>query len=228
MAQPFRNLIARIKGRPRKVEPSHEHIIKVELRTLLERDCYNEAIFRLETSPAHMGQLLELLRERDVELPGVATLSQLAKRGADISPALNALSLRLLCDELNISSYASRALAHYYMSRANLEEIDLLISGGVGPVQYGCAEALREAMLAHNVIAIDYALKQLFSDSESVLEHVMWALRGSAERGSNDVRKSILELSAHHMRRIKESDNAPLGVYRNLFQIHELASPKED
>lgn len=227
-AHTFRNLIARIRGQPRSAEPSHEHIIKVELRSLLERDCYREAIFRLETSPGHMGQLLELLRDHEVELPGVATLSQLAKRGADISQALDALSLRLLCDDLNISSYSSRALTHYYMARANLEEIDLLLSSGVSSVQYGCAEGLREAMLSHNVFAIDYSLKQLFSGSDSVLEHVVWALRSAAELGSKDVRKSLFELSAHHMRRIKESDNAPLGVYRNLAQVNELASPREE
>lgn len=227
-ALPFQGLLARIRGKPRQPQPSHEHIIRVELRSLLERDCYEEAIFRLETSPEHMGRLVELLRDHEVELQGVIALSQLARGGTDISPALGALSLRLLCEERNISSFSSKALTHYYMARANFEEVDILISSGAASVQQGCAEGLGEAMLSHNVFAIDYALRQLFSASGPALEHLMRALESAARLGSKDVRKSLSELSAHHMRKIKESDKAPLDVYRNLARVNELSSPREE
>jgi hypothetical protein len=225
---PLKRILARLTGRPRTVEPTHEHIIKQELRSLLERDCYLEAIDRLESSPDHLVALVELLRNRDLELPGMATLSQLAKRGADISKTIDALTARLLCDDLNISSYASRALTHYHLVRGNLEEVDVLFSSGISSVQYGSAEALREAIMMHNVIATDFAIRRVFSDSKEIQEYAAWALKGPAELDSKDVRKTISELTLHRMKEIKNSDNARLDVYRILSQIHELASPKEE
>ncbi len=228
MAPSFRRILAKLTGNPRMVEPSHENIIRMELRSLLKRDCYPQVIQRLEESPDQVEQLAELLRHRDVELPGVAALAQLAKRTVDISKAIDALSVRLLCDDLNISALSSKAIAHYHLARGNLEEVDVLFSSGVSSVQYGCAEALRESVMAHNVIATDFAIRRVFSYSEEAQEYAAWALTSPAEDGPEDVRKTIAELTSHHMGKIKSSDNARLDVYRLLSQIRELASPKEE
>jgi hypothetical protein len=227
-APSFKQLIARLTGNMKSVQPSSEHIIRTELRFLLESDSYEKAIQRLEESPDQIEQLVELLKVRDIEIPGMATLSQLAKRGVDISKAMDALSVRLLSDDLNVSSYSARALTHYHLARGNLEEVDVLFSSGTSSVQYGCAEALRESVLEHNVISTDFAIRKVFSYSSEVQEHAVWALRTSAEIGSDDVRKTISELSAHHIRELKSREHARLDVYRCLLRINELASPKEE
>jgi hypothetical protein len=224
----LQKILAMLSCKPRRVEPSHEGIIKSELRFLLERDCYQQVIQRLEDSPEQIGQLVELLGVRDIELPGIAALSQLAKRAVDISGAIDALSVRLLCDELNISSYSSRALTHYHLVRGNLEDVELLLSSGIPSVQYGCAEGLRESVLANNAIATDFAIKKVFSDSREIQENAVWALRTSAETGSADVCKTISELALRHMRKIKCSDNPRLDVFRCLARVYETAASRAE
>jgi hypothetical protein len=227
-APPIQRILARLTGKPRMVEPSHEHIIRVELRALLERDCYEQVLFRLENSPDHLEQLVHLLNVHEVELPGIATISQLAKRGIDISGAIGALSIRLLCDDLNISAYSSRALTHHYLSRMNFDEVDALFTSGVKSAQYGCAEALREACLAQNLLAMNFLAEHLSSDSAGVQEYSAWALRSAAEFGIKEVNVPLMEIISNHMDDIKQSANARLDVYRILCQIQAAARAKEE
>ncbi len=225
-ATPIQRIFARLRGRPMMPEPQHEHIIRTELRSLLERDAYVEAIEHIESSPDHLVHLIELLRNRNLELPGIVTISNLAKRGADISKAIETLSIRLLCNDLNMSAYASRALTYYHISHVHLEEVDLLLSSGISSVQYGCAEGLRDACLAQNLLAINFTTTRLFSHSPKVQENAFWALSSAAETGTEEVKGAIAEIVSNHISDIKGSENARLDVYRCLSRIHEVASPR--